>query len=279
ALPGTCSPNIMAPPHHSANSADTVCLGSGASAACTGNGTYEELDTGTPTDTCGDISTSDNNQVVTVEVDNVVCKAGANGLLALPNCTSWQQPGGTILCVSPAPNWPWVPAAVPGSPSKCNCDNGFTVPIQVQSPSVTVAKSCNTTISTGTGLTSCDAGAEGGQVKYTVDITNSSNFGDVIVDQICDTAYGTIFRAGAPFAGPACLAGSVGTITSTTCTALDIASGATGECTFLAAQAENLTVKNIVTVTGHGASGGTSFGPSSSSQVTVTSSDAPSTAT
>jgi len=279
ALTGTCSDNIIAPPHHVAN--DVWCLGSGTGGGTTcpaGNGTYEELDTSTPTDTCGDISTSDNNQIITVEVDNVLCKAGANGQLALPNCTSWQQPGGTILCVSPAPNWPWVPAAIPGSPSKCNCENGFTVPIQVQSPSVSVAKSCTTTLTSGLN-TSCDAGAEGGSVTYTVAITNSSNFGDVIVDQICDTAYGTIFRAGAPFAGPVCLAGGFGAMTSTTCTALDIASGTTGECTFLAAQAENLTVKNMVSVTGHGASGGTSFGPQNSNPVTVTSTDAPSTAT
>jgi hypothetical protein len=270
ALTGTCSANIIAPPHKSSNTLDTVTLGTSQ---------YEELDTGTPTDTCGDISTSDNNQVITVEVDNALCVAGANGLLALPDCTSWQQPGGTILCVSPAPYYPWVKAAIPGSPSKCNCDNGFTVPIQVQSPSVTVAKSCNTLISTGTGLTSCNAGQEGGSVTYTVSLTNSSNFGDIIVDQICDNVYGTVFRAGTPFNGPACA--TAGTIlpANTTCGALDIPSGSTGTCTFTVTQGENAKVQNIVSVTGHGASGGTSFGPSGSNQVTVTSSDAPSTAT
>jgi hypothetical protein len=262
ALKGTCADNIIAPIHQSANPLDTVPLG-----------TSQYLSADPPPDTCGDISTADNNQVITVEVDNVDCKAGSNGMLALPNCTSWQQPGGTIQCVSNPPNYPWVKAAIPGSPSKCNCDDTFTVPIAVQTPGVTVAKSCNTSISTGTGLTSCDAGAEGSQVTYTIAITNQSNFGTVAIDQICDSAYGTLFRASG-FTGAACPAGSVGgTISNNTCSATSTT------CSFVVTQGENLTVKNIVSVVGHGSSGGTSFGPTASNEVTVTSSDAPSTAT
>jgi hypothetical protein len=270
ALTGTCSDNIIAPLHKSSNPLDTVTLGTSQ---------YEELDTGTPTDTCGDISTSDNNQVITVEVDNAKCVAGANGLLALPDCTSWQQPGGTILCVSPAPNYPWVKAAIPGSPSKCNCDNGFTVPITVQSPQVAVTKNCTTANGSGTLPTpSCTLTDPDGAVTYTVDIANQSTFGDIIVDQICDTAYGTVFQVGG-FAGPPCAPGSVANApASTTCSALDIPSGTDKTCTFTATQAENVTVKNIVSVTGHGASAGT-FGPNSSNQVTVTSNEAPSSAT
>ena len=274
ALTGTCSANIIAPPHKSSNPLDTVTLGTSQ---------YEELDTSTPTDTCGDISTSDNNQVITVEVDNAKCVAGANGLLALPNCTSWQQPGGTILCVSPAPNYPWVKAAVPGSPSKCNCDNGFTVPIQVQSPSISVTKACTTTNTPGTTNTLCDAGQEGGTVTYTVSITNSSNFGNIIVDQICDSAYGNVFTV-AGYGGPACPAGAQAPAIASNVDCppggtTGIASGATVTCTFTAAQGESpATVKNTVSVKGHGASSGT-FGPSASNQVTVTSTDAPSTAT
>lgn len=274
ALTGTCSDNIIAPPHKSSNVLDTVTLGTSQ---------YEELDTSTPTDTCGDISTSDNNQVITVEVDNAKCVAGANGLLALPDCTSWQQPGGTILCVSNPPDYPWVKAAIPGSPSKCNCDNGFTVPIQVQSPQVGVSKSCTIPSDpTQTNLTSCSLSPEGGDVTYTVTIQNTSNFGDIAVDQVCDTAYGTVYRSSsAPALLAACGAGSVtgGVINSTTCnssTLGDIAS--TGSCTFTVTQAEKTTVKNIVSVSGHGLTAGT-FGPSVSSQVTVVSNEVPSTAT
>jgi hypothetical protein len=282
ALTGTCSDNIIAPPHKVTG--DTVCLGSGATAACTGNGTYEELDTGTPTDTCGDISTSDNNQVVTVEVDNALCVAApGTNQLRLPNCTSWQQPGGTILCQSPSPNWPWVKAAIPGSPSKCNCDNTFTVPIAVQSPQVGVTKTCSIpSDSTQTNLTSCTLSPEGGDVTYTVTIQNTSNFGDIAVDQVCDTAYGTVYRSSsAPALLAACGAGSVtgGVINSTTCnssTLGDIAS--TGSCTFTVTQVEATAVNNIVSVSGHGLAAGT-FGPSISLQVTVVSHEVASTAT
>ncbi len=276
ALTGTCSDNIIAPKHTAVNPLDKVQLGS--------SDYFENTSVDSAGDTCGDITTAHNNQTVTVEVDNAKCVAGSNGMLALPDCTSWQQPGGTILCQSSAPSYPWVPAAIPGSPSKCNCDNGFTVPIQVQSPSVAVAKSCTTAISIQTNppLTSCDAGEEGGSVTYTVSITNSSNFGNIIVDQICDNVYGTVFRAGSPFAGPACAtAGSI-PAANTTCGALDIpggnVSGNPGTCTFTVTQGENSTVKNIVTVSGHGGSAGT-FGPQNSNEVTVVSKDAPSTAT
>jgi len=268
ALKGACADNIIAPLHKSANLNDTVWLGTSQ---------YEELDLSTPTDTCGDISTSDNNQVITVEVPNVKCQAAAGtNQLALPNCTSWQQPGGTLLCVSPAPNYPWVPAAIPGSPSKCNCDSTFTVPIVVQTPSITVAKSCDTTLTTGSGNTTCDAGQEGGSVTYNLAISNASNFGGIAIDQICDSAYGNVFTVSG---FPACPAGTNGTVTSTTCSALSIAASAIGTCSFTATQGENAAVKNIVSISGHGTSGGTPFGPIVSNQVTVTSTDAPSTAT
>jgi hypothetical protein len=271
ALTGTCSDNIIAPKHTAVNPLDTVQLGS--------SGYFENTSVDQAGDTCGDITTDHNNQTVTVEVDNALCVAGANGLLSLPDCTSWQQPGGTILCQTSPPSYPWVPAAIPGSPSKCNCDNGFTVPIQVQSPSVSIAKSCNTAISTQTNppLTSCDAGAEGGSVTYTVTITNNSNFGSIVVDQICDNVYGTVFRAGSPFNGPACAtAGSI-PAANTTCSALTVG-GTPQFCTFTVTQGESMTVKNMVSVVGHGSSAGT-FGPSTSNEVTVVSSDAPSTAT
>jgi len=272
ALTGTCSDNIIAPRHASANPLDTVQLGS--------SDYFENTSVDSAGDNCGDITTAHNNQTVTVEVDNVLCQAATGtNQLRLPDCTSWQQPGGTILCQSSPPSYPWVAAAIPGSPSKCNCDNGFTVPIQVQSPSVSVAKSCTTSISTQTNppLTSCDAGEEGGSVTYTVTVTNNSNFGSVVVDQICDNVYGTVFRAGSPFSGPACAtAGSI-PAANTTCSALTVAS-TPQSCTFTVTQAENKTVKNMVSVSGHGSSSGT-FGPSTSNEVTVVSSDAPSTAT
>jgi hypothetical protein len=114
-------------------------------------------------------------------------------------------------------------------------------------------------------------------VTYTVGITNTSNFGNIIVDQICDSAYGTVFRAGT-YSGTACATGSTGTaITGTTCSALSV--GATPQsCTFTASQPEDVTVTDTVQVTGHGATAGT-FGPTSSNSVQVRSGEAASTAT
>src|SRR6266498_598160 len=241
------------------------------------------------TGTCGDTSSSDSSPVfgagaegVTVEIDNFLCQAPAGtNQLVLPNCTSWQVPGKTIVCSSPPPSFPYPfdasgnPEAIPGSPSKCNCG---TVPLAiiVQTPSISVAKSCTTADSPGTN-TSCNLFPEGGTVTYTVDITNTSNFGSIVVDQVCDSAYGDIFTVSG-FSGPACPAGTVGTSTGTTCSAQTIASGATGSCTFTANQAEELTVTNTVNVRGHGSVNGT-FGPTQSNSVQVVSHEAATTGT
>jgi hypothetical protein len=266
ALTGTCSDNIIAPPHSSSNSADVIALGTAQ---------YKELDTSISGDTCGDISTDNNNQVVTVEVDDVTCQAGVNGLLALPNCTSWQQPGGAIACKSPTPYWPWVPAAVPGSPSKCNCDTGFTVPIFV-SPSLTVSKSC--TVPGQTQQTSCSMPDPGGSVTYTVAVSNSG--GNATINQICDSAYGNIATATTNPAQPACqTSGNVGTATSTTCSMPQtLTKGGIYSCTFTADQGENTTVIDTATANGVGSDGTTPTSGASSS-VTVAVGEADTTGT
>jgi hypothetical protein len=121
---------------------------------------------------------------------------------------------------------------------------------------------------------------EGGPVTYTVAITNTSNAGGLTVDQICDSTYGNVFTVSG-FAGPACAAGSVGSITGTTCSALDVALGTTKTCTFNADQSAELkTVTDIVSVRGHSDISATAtFGPTQSNSVSVTSTELPSTAT
>src|SRR5262249_2504454 len=145
---------------------------------------------------------------VTLEISNFSCTAPAGTTqLVMPNCTSWQIPGGTLQCVASAPdtypiNGPGgTPTAVPGSPSKCTCGI-IALPLTVQTPTVTVAKTC-TTAQTPTPGTLCTE-TEGGPVLYTVAVTNTSNFGSVVVDQICDSAYGDIFTA--PGFTPTCAA-------------------------------------------------------------------------
>jgi hypothetical protein len=161
--------------------------------------------------------------------------------------------------------------------------------ITVQTPSINAAKACNTANTnspnppdfsnlSAPNPSSCVLSPEGGQVTYTVDMVNDkSNFGSVVIDQVCDSAYGTVFQA-ASFTGPSCAAGSVGSVTGTSCTNFTIAFGNSQTCTFTATQAENKTVNDIVTISGHGSSAGT-FGPVSTNSVKVVSGEAPTTGT
>jgi hypothetical protein len=273
ALTGSCDNNIITDQHQCPNGATGVLCGSND---------YHETDA--PPDNCGDTSSNDGGgtgvEIVTLEIDNFSCTAPAGSTqLVLPNCTSWQIPGGTIQCVSNDGTYPLngpggTPTAIPGSPAKCNC-GVIPLAITVQKPNVTVAKACTTSASPGTN-TSCDITPEGGDVTYTVTVTNASNFGSVVIDQICDDQYGNIFTAQG-FSGLACPSGAIGSPNSTTCSALTV--GSTPQsCTFTATQAENLTVKDIVTVAGHGVNSGT-FNNVQSNQVTVVSHEAATTGT
>ncbi len=267
ALSGTCTDSIIAPPHPCSNAAFTC-----------GSAQYKELDPQTPPDNCGDTSSTDTSPAfgagtedVKIEIDNATCPLTGTSL-SLPECTSWQVPGKQLTCFSAPTSYPFVNTAIPGSPSKCSCGT-LSIPVQPITPSVTVAKSCNTGLSLGPGLTACDAGPEGSTVTYHVAITNTSDFGGIVVDQICDSAYGNVVGTG-------CTSGTAGNITSTTCPPADIANGATGTCDFTALQGELATVTDTVKVSGHSDLVSTLlFGPKSSNTVTVTSSDALSTAT
>src|SRR5262249_28263379 len=138
--------------------------------------------------------------------------------------------------------------------------------------------------------TTCNLFPEGGQVTYTVTVTNGSNFGNIVVDQVCDSAYGKIYRSStAPSTLAQCAAGGqcaapnnvpgTGCATSTTCNATTLGDIATtGTCTFTVTQDEALTVTDIVSISGHGASAGT-FGPVNSNSVMVISHEALTTAT
>ncbi len=266
ALKGTCSDNIISPLHAAANPLDTVQLGSA---------TYNEVDPSP--DNCGD-TTSAHPEVVTIEVDNVLCVAAAGSnppVVALPNCTSWQQNSGIVCQSDPSSGWPWVKGALPGTVSKCSCDNGFTVPIAVQSPSTTVKKSCTTANSTGLN-TSCSLDDTGspGTVTYTVEVDNTSNFGNLTLNRVCDNVFGTIAKATGQ---PDCAPGTA-TATPVSCTLpATIAAGGNFQCTFTASQPEGSIVMDIASANGVGVDG-TPFSGTSNS-VTVTSAEAASTAT
>jgi hypothetical protein len=275
ALTGTCSDNIISPLHDPGANGVGTC-GSGINQIpCLGSALYHEFDTSLVGDNCGDTTSADGtNQIVTVQVNHVLCQAAPGSKnVALPACTSWQQPGGALLCQSTPPNtgWPYVTAAVPGSPSKCNCNTALTIPVQVQTPGVTVTKSANPT----------SVNDPGGTVTYSVAVKNDlSGFGSVTLNQICDSAYGTIVtQAGQP-ACPTGIKGLDGTATPLSCSVPQpIAFGSTYTCTFTANLTEaNPSVTDVATANGVGQDGVTGFSNQSNS-VTVTLNEAATTAT
>jgi len=310
ALTGACVDNIIAPPHDSNGAPCTP-----GTFGCFGSDNYHETDT-TP-DNCGDTSSNDFSpgatgfgagaEKVTLEIDNFSCTAPKGSTtLVLPNCTSWQIPGGTLQCVTSAPTYPYpfngsggTPTAVPGTKSKCNCGI-ISIPVTPVTPTVIVQKACTTTQTPGSGPgpvftqnptnqspTACNAGngttTETEAATYTVAITNTTGTSAITVDQICDSAFGNIFTV-AGFSGLACPAGSSSqTISNNTCGAMDIpATGATtATCSFTAsAQPELTTVTDTVSVVGHAdINPSKTFGPSTSNSVAVTSTEVPSTAT
>ena len=320
ALHGTCTNQILAPQHPCAyvNGVSTATCGD---AEYEENDFSKNGETGSTATqaSCGDTSANDTSaqfgagtHAATLSVQNVTCPAagstcpagsGINGsCLVLPVCTSWYQPAnGMPVCESPvetAPteSYPWVAAAIPGAPSKCTCGVLY-VPVTPVTVSPLVGKACNTNITatsptfdysgtTGQGSpSSCDAGAEGSTVTYTVGIKSTATLANnnTVVDQICDNVYGTIYRA-TGFTGPACPAGQKGydgTATNGTCPPAPIAPGASATCTFTAPVLENVTgVTDTLSVSGHSSLDTTAtFTNIQSNSVTVTSSDAPSTET
>jgi hypothetical protein len=97
ALTGKCVDNIISPPHLAGQQGGCTTPGTGG---CLGSSLYHEFDTSLAGDNCGDTTSADgNNQFITVEVDNIQCPTSGTNL-PLPNCTSWQQPGGASLCIS-----------------------------------------------------------------------------------------------------------------------------------------------------------------------------------
>ena len=308
ALHGTCTDAILSPQHSCA----------GGTATC-GDLNYSEKDgsingetTNAQQAACGDTASGDSSadfgpgtHAAVLEVDGVACPAtgtpcpAGSGLtgtcLALPTCSSWSQPTNTLpVCESPAPNYPWVAAAVPGAPSKCTCGIVY-VPITPVTITPTVKKTCNTALdgaapdfSTNPPTpNNCNAGPEGSTATYTVQITNPSTTtgNNAVVDQVCDTQYGTIYRSGsAPSTLSACAAGlSSITASNVNCPpggTTGIAPGGSATCSFTAVVGENVTgLTDTVSASGHSSISSTStFNNVQSNSVTVFSTDAPSTA-
>ena len=91
-------------------------------------GLYVDLDG----DTCGDINALNSPLSQPIQI-TTKCIGNENNKLILPYCTSWRQSGANEYCNSPL-------LAYPGSPSKCKCDPGFIVDIDVPSATLEVTK-------------------------------------------------------------------------------------------------------------------------------------------
>jgi hypothetical protein len=181
---------------------------------------YLQLDP-SPPDICGDINNTNSPLETTITIPGVLCQdTDGDGFLNLPNCTSWRQPGSNGVCDSPLD-------AFPGSPSKCNCDDTFNVPVQVESASAVLIKRSTQAV-----------------VTYETSVTNSSESRTVRLDALCDDIYGTIDGS--------CPSGGLG-IQSTTCDLPQtLAAGGSYSCTFdvrVAAPGSATAVTDIVTGT------------------------------
>lgn len=100
----------------------------GQSSALTGQCSVSSLPTGpapffeTGGNSCGEI-TQGTPLTTSIQMTAICQDTQGTNLLSLPYCTSWQQ-NEEPICADPSD-------ALPGSPSKCNCQDGFQVPITV----------------------------------------------------------------------------------------------------------------------------------------------------
>ena len=183
------------------------------------NGNFVDLDTTCkgggcpqPEDLCGDINSANDPMFYDLSstgnfITATCVDADDNGSLDLPNCTSWRQSGANDVCTTPLD-------AFPGSPSKCNCDPGFEVPINVPPAELQVVKTATPTT----------VNEPGGNVQFDVAVTNTGidPNNDVTLNTLDDSIYGDITQI-------------QGDIISTTCTVPQtITPGGTYTCAFTA---------------------------------------------
>jgi len=303
----TCADNVIPPPPNLSSLTIPVTGNTNAKFFCNGTsgqlcGTnyFDEYDA--HPDSCGDSSSNDNGgatstQVVTLLIQKFQCPSpvglpsctvgSVTGPCAvLPNCTSWQVPGKVIQCTAPSGQQSYDvqnPTAVPGDKSKCNCET-IQLPIIIQSPTISVAKTCTT--ANETTAANCTLTPEGGTVTYNITVSNTSNFGSVTINQICDSAYGNLGTVSG-LGLTTCPTGSAitsgkGTLVANSNTCLvpqPIAANGTYSCSFQANQVENVTVDNVATANGLGADGKTPVSGFNTPAVEVVSNEATTTGT
>ncbi len=170
-----------------------------------------------PQDLCGDVVEAINPIFYDLSSNGSFISAwcidlDGNDMLNLPNCTSWRQSGANEVCLLPTD-------AYPGSPSKCNCDTTFEVPINIPPAELEVLKTATPT----------QVDEPAGTVQFSLSVTNTGvdPNNHVALHTLVDDVYGDL---DADAADPAWL--------SSTCLAgggpVTITAGGTYTCVFTA---------------------------------------------
>jgi hypothetical protein len=190
-------------------------------------------------DTCGDIDALHNPLFPVITITTECIDPDGNGTLNLPNCTSWRQPGANELCTGPVPEMdiggPGLSSSgvTPGAPSKCRCDAGFEVPIDVPQAELLVTKTATPT----------SVSEPGGVVTFDVTVQNTGidPNNSVTLDSLSDDIYGDITLV-------------QGDLLSTTCSVPQIIAGDGGSysCSFTANVNGNAGDSHTDTVTASG---------------------------
>lgn len=126
-------------------------------------------------DSSGDLNAGTYN--VTFTIPGVLCEDSDNdGLLNLPNCTSWHSNQGTFSNISNPFTFN------PDTKSKCVCDDTFEVPVRVENATLSVVKAA-----------SPDQVPEpGGTVTFSVTVTNTAAVELVNITSIIDNPFGNV---------------------------------------------------------------------------------------
>lgn len=134
-------------------------------------------------DICGDIDSANTPQVIRETVTVMCADTNSDSRVDLPWCTSWRQPGANEVCDSATFTTAGTFDAFPGSPSKCNCGT-LNIDVFLETASITVVKDAVTpTVSEA-----------GGDVTYSVAVTNHAQVSSVTLDSLIDDLYGDITK-------------------------------------------------------------------------------------
>lgn len=133
-------------------------------------------------DTSGDLNSG--TYLVTFTIPDVACEdTNNNGMLNLPNCTSWHSNQGTFSSLTDPFTFN------PDTKSKCVCDDTFEVPVEVEAATLSVDKSANPT----------QVPEPGGTVTFTVQVTNTASVESVVISSIIDNVFGDLGTNAAGF--------------------------------------------------------------------------------